>query len=912
MKKDITTLEELLTDESFLAAYDGRNGSHKEQWQEWTDWSEADPARAALISQAIRLLTVIRLAEAPIPVGRIELSTRHLLQRITPHPPIPPREEERTAPDRTSPTRTRYLLRNYLTVALRNLSREKGFASINILGLALGLAVCLLISLYVIDEFSYDRFNENADRIFLVQNDISYNGNQTSGPSTPPSMGALLVKDFPQIERYTRIGGFYDALVLKGKVTTMEPGFVMADPNIFDVFTLPFIAGNPRTALTNADNIVISKEAALKYFGTVDCLGKTLYINNEKDLTVTGVMKDMPEQSHFHARFITSTLQNSDNTNTNLLGNSLFTYLMVRPGTTRANLDHCLDEFTRTHIMSAIRNFLHGNLGQLFDNPENHYRFYSKALTSIHLDGPQIKYIYIFTTIAVLILIMACVNFMNLSTARSAHRAKEVGIRKVLGSLRKELIAQFLIESLLTSFLAMAIGIAITVALLPYLNLLSGKHIGIGFLSTSWLIPWLTATILIVGILAGLYPAFYLSAFRPVQALKVRLIANFRTGWLRNVLVVFQFTIAILLIVGTGVIYRQLSYIRHKDLGYNREQILVVRNVASLWIHADRFKQDVLQLPGVLNATMSYCLPNETGMNSETFFKDREMTSAQAVLLTFWPIDANYVPTLGMTITAGRNFSPGLADDSSAVLINETAQHLLGFDDPIGKTLYEPRDAGRSPGQSFPDHIVGVIKDFQPFSLHNKIPPMIFRRAEVRSSLAIRVKTNDMPGLVAKIEKAYYSWDKMRGQPFPWDFMDDTFNRLYRDDQRTGVLFITFAGLAILIGCLGLFGLVTYAAEQRTREIGIRKVLGASPGSIVRLLSKEFIILTAVSALIAFPLGAWAMQSWLDGFAYRVDMSWWIFAAAGTLAIGITLITVSFRAIDAARTDPAKTLRHTP
>ena len=889
--------------------HSGRNGS--------TGW-EADPVRATLMTQAIRLLTIIRLAEAPIPVSQTEAAARNLMQRIT-----------RSDEEMRQSSRPRFLLRNYLTVSIRSLVREKSFAAINILGLALGLAVCLLITLYVMDERSYDRFNVNAGRIYRLQSDISYNGNQTAGIGTPPPMGPILIKDFPQILQYTRVAGFYSGLVKKGAVTIEEPGFAMTDSTIFDVFTLPFITGDPRTALANPNDIVIAKDVALKYFGTVDCLGRTLHINNEKDCIITGVMKDMPEQSHFHARFIIPISQNPDCWSPNLLDNSFITYVLVRPGTSEADLNHCLDEFTRTRIMPAIANFLHGNMGHIFENPDNHYRFYSMPLTNIHLSA-NIKYIYIFTTIAALILLMACVNFMNLSTARSAHRAKEVGIRKVLGSLRKELIAQFLTESLLTSFLAMLIALALTFALLPYLNVLSGKQITIGFLTNSWVLPWLTATILVVGLLAGLYPAFYLSAFRPVQVLKdsrdyrrlrtrwdvskqshrSSVTIGFRSGWLRNTLVVFQFTIAILLIVGTGIIYSQLDYVRHKDLGYNRNQVLVINNIGSLWIHAQHFKQEVLHIPGVLGATMTHFLPNEAGMSSNTYFKDRLMSSPQAVILTPWPIDADYVPTLGMTMVMGRNFSPNLPTDSGAILINETAQRLMGYDDPIGRTIYQPVDAALAPDQAHAYHIIGVIKDFQPGSLHNKIPPMIFPLEEDRGALAVRVKTDDMPGLVSKIEKAFFSWDKMRGQPFPWYFMDETFDQLYKDDQRTGILFITFAGLAILIGCLGLFGLVTYAAEQRTREIGIRKVLGASPGSIVRLLAKEFLLLTGIAAVIAFPLDGWAMQTWLDSFAYRTDISWWIFAAAGALAIGITLITVSFRAIDAAHTDPVKTLRH--
>ncbi|HLX65485.1 MAG TPA: FtsX-like permease family protein, partial [Puia sp.] len=766
--------------------------------------------------------------------------------------------------------------------------------------------VCLLITLYVMDEWSYDRFNVNADRIYRIHTDISYNGNQASGFNTPALTGPTLAKNYPQIEQYVRIAGMGGILVKKGNLTLEEGDYLKADSTIFDVFTLPFITGNPHTALTRPQSLVISKEVALKYFGTVNCLGKTLHINNEKDYTITGVMQDMPRQSHFYARFIQSIYQEPYSPDNNWLNNSYVTYVLVRPGTTEADLDHVLDKFTRSRIMPFILGFFHGKLDHLFDNPENRYRFYSMALTRIHLSNGFNP----FTIIAVLILLMACVNFINLSTARSARRAREVGIRKVLGSLRSELIVQFLTESLLTCCAAMLIGIILTISLLPLLNQLSDKNIGFGFLTSGWLLPWLTFTILVVGLVAGLFPAFYLSAFRPVLVLKGKLTAGFRSGWLRDSLVVFQFTIAILLIVGAAVVYRQLDYIRHKDIGFNRDQVLVVRNTYSLWTHALHFKEEVDKLPGVISSTMTFFLPGESNLGSNTYFKDHAMTPAQAVILTDWPVDANYVPTLGMSMAMGRNFSTGTPSDSTAILINETAQHLLGYQDPIGKPLYQPADAVKWPGGSAAYHIIGVIKDFQPNSMHNKVPPMIFNLQEERGGLAIRVHTANLPELIAGIEKAFYSWDKMSGQPFPWHFMDESFNWLYHDDQRTGVLFITFAGLAIFIGCLGLFGLVTYAAEQRTREIGIRKVLGASSVSIARLLSKEFFILTTISSLIAFPLGAWVMQSWLNNFTDHAPISWLIYAAAGALAMTITLLTISFRTIEASRADPVSTLRH--
>src|SRR5260221_1027567 len=552
----------------------------------------------------------------------------------------------------------------------------------------------------------------------------------------------------------------------------------------------------------------------------------------------------------------------------------------MKPGAATATVDRCLSQLTNKYIVPRIKAFFNGRTDDLLDK-NNRFHYYAIPLTRIHLwshcpsdrGSGSILYVYCFIIIAVFILLIACVNFMNLSTARSARRAKEVGIRKVLGSLRSGLIAQFLIESLLTSLLAMALALILTTVLLPWFNQLAGKHITISFLSKGWLLPWLAA--------------------------------GFRSGWLRNSLVVFQFTIAIVLIFGTLVIYHQLSYIRHKDLGYDRQQVLVVSNTYSLWIHAREFKQEVEKIPGVLGTTMTAFLPNNPGMGNNVFFKDRSLTAAQTVMLTDWTVDANYIPTLGMTMLEGRNFSSRQPTDSSGVIINETARDLLGFKDPIEKDIYDKRDSG----QVVAYHILGVVKDFHPGTLHSRIAPMMLHLGEERGALAIRIKTADISGLIARVEKAFRSWDKMTDQPFPYDFMDETFNSLYHADQQTGTLFLSFAAFAIFIACLGLFGLVTYAAERRTKEIGIRKVLGATAGNIAAMLSREFLLLILLAAIIAFPIAWWGMNKWLQEFAYRISISWWIFAAASATAILITLMTISFRTWQAARANPVKSLR---
>jgi putative ABC transport system permease protein len=493
---------------------------------------------------------------------------------------------------------------------------------------------------------------------------------------------------------------------------------------------------------------------------------------------------------------------------------------------------------------------------------------------------------------------------MNLSTSRSAGRSKEVGVRKVLGSRRANLILQFLIESMLTSFIALLVAIIMATLLLPYLNQLSGKEIRLNLLSVSWLLPSLLLGVIAVGVLAGSYPAFYLSAFKPVQVLKGKLATGFKGSWLRNGLVVFQFTTAIVLIIGTLIIYSQLNYIQNKKLGYDREQVIVLQNTASLWIHAKTFKNEVLQLPGIVAGTMTGVLPTSSDWNTNAFCKDATLNASQTIGLGIWPVDADFIPTLGIQMAEGRNFSAQMPTDSAAIIINETAARLIGYKDPLNKHLYQ--GDGRTTAAF---RIIGVVKDFNAGSLRHKIPPLAFRLSEQRNSIAFRIKTKNMPALIAQVEGKYHSIEKMSGQPFLYSFMDDDFNKLYQSEQHTGQLFIYFSFFAILIACLGLFGLVTYAAEQRTREIGIRKVLGASVIGIVSLLSKDFLKLVFIAVIIATPIAWLLMNKWLRDFAYRIDISWQVFVLAALLATIIAIITVGFQAIKAALVNPVKSLK---
>ncbi len=805
------------------------------------------------------------------------------------------------------------MLGNYFKIAFRNLNKSKGFSAINIFGLAIGLATCLLITLFVTDELSYDRYNKNADRIFRVSEDAHVSGSAFSSTTAPPPLGPALAKDYPQIEKVVRFEGNGDMLIKKGNETIMEHNAVLADSSVFDVFTLPLVAGNPQTALVQPYSVVISESIARKYFNSTDVIGKTIWAFNTTSYKITGVMKDMPAQSHFHFNIIRSISEMEFSRSDSWLNNDFVTYLLVRPGTDERMINKWLEESVRKYLAPQLQALFHSSLDDLAKKGD-YVRYTVTPLTKIHLyssladefePNGNIQYVYIFIIIAFFIMLIACVNFMNLSTARSTGRSKEVGVRKVLGSLRMNLISQFLTESILMSFIALFIALIIAVLLLPYFNQLSGKSMDMNFLTKKWLLPSLLGATILVGLMAGIYPAFFLSSFKPMQVLKGKLSTGFKTGWLRNGLVIFQFTTAIILIVGTIVIYNQLHYIRNKKLGYNRQQVLVLQNTYSLGIHAKSFKDEALNIPGVKAATMTRFLPNTNINLINSFCKNASLNVNQSIFMGQWAVDADYIPALGMEMAGGRNFSPLMPTDSSAVIINETAARMLGFSEPLNKMIYQS-DNNNNP---VPFRIIGVVKDFNAGSLRKKVEPIVFNLREERGAMAFRISTENIPETIARIKQKYLAVEKMAGQPFLYTFMDEDFNRLYQSEQRTGKIFVSFALLAILIACLGLFGLVTYAAEQRTKEIGIRKVLGATVSNIVAMLSKDFLKLVGIAAVIAFPIAWWAMNKWLQDFAYRIEIKWWVFAAAGLMAIMITLITVSFRAFRAALANPVKSLR---
>lgn len=811
------------------------------------------------------------------------------------------------------------MLKNYFKIAFRNLWNNKGYSAINIFGLAVGLAACLLITLYVIDELSYDRYNDKADRIYRINSDLHFGGGNLHITQTSDMMGELLKKDFPQVEEFTRIYSNEGAkLIKKGNAFINEQNIAYVDSTFFRVFTLPALHGNTKTALDEPNTMVVTESTAKKYFGTPDVLGKTIEIKNDATTIpykITAVIKDIPHNSHFNFDFMLS-MKSANYQWGQLTSHNFNTYLLLKKGTDYKVFEKNFDLYKTKYVLPYAQQFIKIESMEEFERSGNRLDYSLIPLTKIHLysdysfelsPSGNIQYVYIFSAVALFILLLACINFMNLSTAHSARRAKEVGIRKVLGTERKTLIIQFLVESTITAFIALVIALAIAYLVMPLFNAEAVKSLTMADLLNIKLLPILLLLPFAVGLLAGSYPAFFLSQFRPVVVLKGNSNSGFKKSSLRNVLVVFQFATSVILISATIIVYKQLHYIQNTKLGFNKDQVLVINDTYALNGKVKAFKNEVLAMNGVISGTISSFLPVSSSSRSDnTYSKDAVMDVDNAIDMQTWAVDYDYLKTMGMEIVKGRNFSPEFGTDSTAILITETTAKLLGYDDPINKNLYAP--AGEYEDNSFvPLHIIGVVKDFHFESLRQEIGPLCMRLGNSTGTISFKVAAASTGGLINQIEN---KWKAMAPElPFSYRFLDDSFNEMYKNEQRVGSLAITFAVLAILIACLGLFGLVTYMAEQRTKEIGIRKVLGASITNVVTMISKDFLVLVAVACVIAFPVAWYAMDKWLEDYAYRIDIEWWIFLAAGFTALAIALITISFKAIKAAIVNPAKSLR---
>lgn len=805
---------------------------------------------------------------------------------------------------------TNDMLPNYLTIAFRNLLRHKAFTAINISGLAAGLASCLLIFLFMADELSYDRYYVNAERIYRMTLHTRFGEKDINYAYTSEPAGQTLLRDCPGIETVTRLRDDGGMLVKNGHDVFKEERIAFVDSNFFSFFSIPMLKGNKANALIVPKTLVLTETTARKYFGDADPIGKTLSIGNLGLFQITGVCADIPSNTHFHHDMFGSF--KSVNQGTKWLASGAYVYLQLRTGYSIRQIEAQSRGFITKYVAPEVKEFLGISLSE-FLQKGNRMSFGFQPVTDIHLHSDlsdeleangDVQYVYIFSGIAFFILLLACINFMNLSTAGSTGRSKEVGIRKVLGSVQKQLVSQFLVESILLTALSMVLAIGLVIILLPYFNELTGKRFSLMTITDWRLLSGMVLACLVIGLLAGSYPAFVLSSFKPITVLKGRVQGSLRSGRLRNILVTGQFVVSIGIIIATLIANQQLQYIQNKKVGFNKDQVLVLHDTQVLGTQMNAFKNELSRLSSVKKITLAGFLPAGVSQQSQDGIQFRDGTRTGTHLSKSYFIDEDYLPTLGISIAQGRNFSKALASDNSAVLLNESAVKAYGFRQPIGQQISITGDGNESSKKMFT--VIGVVKDFHFESMHHRIAPLVMFYGGDNSQMALRINTDDIPYLLDKIERL---WKAETDNPFVYSFLSERFNTIYKSEQRIGQIFGIFAGLAILISCLGLFGLAAFTTQQRTKEIGIRKVLGASVINIVGLLLKNFLMLILIAIIIAVPLAGYGMNQWLKDFAYRIDVQWWIFVLAGGLIISIAILTVSYQTLKAAMVNPVKSLK---
>ncbi|MFI5159854.1 MAG: ABC transporter permease [Sphingobacteriales bacterium] len=787
------------------------------------------------------------------------------------------------------------MIRNYLKVAWRNLFRNKFFSTINILGLALGMACSILILLWVQNELSIDAYHANGPNLYAVIERQYYDNKVTGQYSTPGVLANELKKRIPEIKYATGFeGGEQNTFQVGDKILKLEGGF--ADSDVFKMFSYKLIQGNARTALNNPSAITISRKMADEFFGSPQAaMGKSIRYENKQDFNITGVFENLPENSSIKFEYLGNWFhylkENEWAKDWGNNGPAVFIQLRSDANAALVNkkIAHFMDAFNKTQTKSFRE-----ELGiQRYDEVYLH-----SDLKDGKVSGGRIEYVQLFTVVAIFILLIACINFMNLTTARSIKRSREIGIRKVVGAVRSVLIRQFIGEAMLLTLLAVIAAMALVIILLPVFNAITEKQIAYPFgHATFWL--WLTALTLVTGLVAGSYPALFLSSFNPVTVLKGTLKLSLSSVWFRKGLVVFQFFMSIVLIIGTIVISKQVSYIQTKNLGYDRENLLYVPLEGDLPGKYEVFKNEALNMPGIKGVTRSTNTPTNFGSSTIGVDWDGKDPNLK-IMFTQIGVGYDFTKTMKLKLSQGRDFGPSFGTDTNNYLINETALARLGYKHPIGRNFTMWGKKGT---------IVGILKDFHFNSLHDPIYPLIVRlqQKDFYGNILVRTKPGQTKEAIASIEKLC----KELNPKFTvnYQFSDIQYKKLYSNEQVVSKLSDVFAILGIFISCLGLLGLAMFTAEQRTKEIGIRKVLGASVGSLFTLLSREFVILVVIALLLATPVAWWAMNKWLLNYKYAIDISWWIFLLAGVIAILITLATVSFQSVKAALMNPIKSLR---
>jgi putative ABC transport system permease protein len=791
------------------------------------------------------------------------------------------------------------MIKNYLRVAFRNLWRHKGFSLLNILGLTIGMSACFLIFLYVKFELSYDDFHSKESRIYRIVTDIVNPSETLHFSVAAPAMPVAAKRDFPEIEKQVRFDPG-NILVRRGDIKIQEPNMAFADSTFFEIFDFPLLKGDPVTALREPYSVVLSETAAKKYFGTADPMGQHLTLTADNNIgTITGVMKDMPENTELKADMLVASYSGAADSNRdkNWGGFGDFSYFLLKPNTNPHALERKFPAFLENHV------------GKMMKENNQTYTYILEPLKDVYLKSTRggtvsgsMTNVYVFSIVGLFILLIAGINFVNLTTARSMERAREVGIRKVIGAEKPQLTIQFLGESVILCLIAFVLSVLLCAALLPSFNFLAGKTISTGIFNHPSYIWTLLVIGFGIGLLAGIYPALVLSAFQPIVVLKGRFATGTKGMLLRKGLVISQFTISIGLIVATLLVGLQLNYMRHQELGFSKDQEIVLDTHGDN--HRDALKEDIRRLPGVVSTAMSSNTPGSGQMNAYSIIQNQK-GEMQVCSPDLFFVDFDYIPQYQMKLVAGRIFSRAFgADTTQSMVINEAAVRMLGYHSPqdaIGRDFSQWGRKGK---------IIGVVKDFHYQSLQQIIRPLSMRiEPGGCDQISVKVRTTDLKKTVAGIERAWQATIPYR--PFDYFFVDEMFDRQYRTEDRFGKLFLYFSVLAIFISCLGLLGLASYSTVQRTKEIGVRKVLGASVGGIVGLLSKDFLLLIGIAFLVATPVSFFLMKGWLEGFAYRINIysAWWIFAAGGLAAFVIAMLTISFQAIKAALMNPVVSLR---
>ena len=808
------------------------------------------------------------------------------------------------------------MFKNHIKIAWRSLKKQAFFTFLNTFGLAIGMAGALIISLYIYDELSYDKMFADADRIHRIDADIKFGGAEIKAAESAPPMAGALKRDYSQVEstvRFRTLGSMYVKKV-GGETSSKENKVTYADSTFFEFFGIDLLVGNSKTALTGTNSLVLTKTAAEKYFGSTDVLGQDLLLNNSDTYTVTGVIEDMPKNSYFNEYSIFLAMAGNVASREELWGsNNYFTFIKLIPEARVEDFQAPLQGMLERYMLPWAQKYFPGMTAESFAASGNYIRYHTMALTDIHLHSDRnsemnatssIQNIYILSFIGLFLIILASVNFMNLSTAHSLKRAKEVGVRKTLGSNKLNLIFQFLTESGLIAFISLIAALLITMITLPFFNGFTGKAITIPFTQPLFWLILLAATI-VLGLFSGCYPAFFMSRFTPVKTLKGGASESVGNGRVRNALVIFQFSISVFLIVSTLVVFQQLNYIQSKDLGFTKDQVLLINEISPLGSKTNAFKEEILKMGNVENVTLSNYYPTPSWRSDSSFFLEGVRSQENAIQMQTWGVDMDYLKTLQIDIVAGRDFNKQYVTDSTALIINEATLPLLNAtaEEALGMRISEEIELENPTYYT----IIGVVKDFHFKSLRENIGALGMHLENTAENMAITLSGGDYSNSIAEIE---HKWNKMApGQPFDYQFMDEAFNTTYEAEQKLSQIFFIFTILSIFIACLGLFGLAAFNAEKRTKEIGVRKVLGATVGQISFRLTVDFLKLVGLAILISLPLGWFAMSKWLEDFSYRIEIGFGIFALAAFMAIMVAIVTVSYQSIKAAIVNPVKSLR---